>query len=67
MKNAPQHLEPAASKSRIIINDIPDATAVNRTVCESCHWNALATRRFRGRVLCLACIAEHFSDEETDE
>ncbi|HXD17425.1 MAG TPA: hypothetical protein VN654_10440 [Vicinamibacterales bacterium] len=34
--------------------------------CESCHWAVVETRFFKGRELCLSCIAEYFSGE-TDE
>jgi hypothetical protein len=34
--------------------------------CESCHWAVLETRPFKGRELCLACIAEYF-DPDADE
>ena len=35
--------------------------------CESCHWAVLETRYFKGRELCLSCIAEYFSCESDEE
>ena len=35
----------------------------SRPTCESCNWAVLQTRRFRGRMLCLSCIAEYFDAE----
>jgi len=35
--------------------------------CDVCHWSMLATRRFRGRTVCLACIAEHFLGEDEEQ
>jgi len=35
--------------------------------CDVCHWSMLTTRRFRGRTVCLACIAEHFLGDDEEQ
>jgi hypothetical protein len=35
--------------------------------CESCHWAALETRYFKGRELCLSCIAEYFCGDTEEQ
>jgi len=44
-----------------------DGDADMSPTCEVCHWSTLATKRFRGRTVCLACIAEHFQGEDEEE
>ncbi len=34
--------------------------------CESCHWDVVETRRFKGRELCLSCIAQYFDGDDED-
>jgi hypothetical protein len=71
MKNtAPLRASQPESRSRLLVSEVPDAPegATVHAVCESCHWTVLATRRFRGRTLCVACVEEHFAgDEDIDE
>lgn len=53
-------LEPDAKPSR------PGGETDTSRICDACHWSVLTTRRFRGRMVCLACIAEHFQGEDEE-
>ena len=62
----------AASASRLLDSNVgvpgyTDDWPSVHPACESCHWSMLETRRFKGRELCLACIAEYFDGESDDE
>ena len=61
-----------ASASRLLDSNVglpgyPDDWPSVHPACESCHWSMLETRRFKGRELCLACIAQYFDGESDDE
>jgi hypothetical protein len=65
------HHQPA-SMSRLLDSDagIPgdaDQWPSVYAECESCHWTIVETRYFKGRELCLSCIAEYFSCESDEE
>jgi hypothetical protein len=49
-----------------IPGDADQWTSVYAT-CESCHWAVIETRDFKGRELCLSCIAEYFTGESDGE
>ena len=55
-------LDPAAS-----INSDSSDNSESKPVCESCNWAVLQTRHFRGRMLCLSCIAEYFDAEGEED
>jgi hypothetical protein len=54
----------AASKSRLVDADPGFArTSAAHPMCDVCHWTVLPARRFKGRIVCLACIAEHCAED----
>ncbi len=61
----------AASASRLLDSNVglpgyPDDWPSVHPACESCHWSILETRRFKGRELCLACIAQYFDGDDEE-
>jgi hypothetical protein len=65
-------LDHAPSVSRLLDSDagLPgdaDDWPSVHYACESCHWAVVETRRFKGRELCLSCIAEYFSGDSDEE
>jgi hypothetical protein len=60
-RTASRLLDPPAS-----INSDTGDDWDSRPTCQSCHWSVLQTRRFRGRMLCLSCIAEFFDVDGED-
>jgi hypothetical protein len=65
-------LQQAPSMSRLLDSDagIPgdaDHWPGVYAECESCHWTIVETRYFKGRELCLSCIAEYFGGESEEE
>jgi hypothetical protein len=65
------HRQPSSASRLLDSNagipgDADQWTAVYAT-CESCHWGVIETRDFKGRELCLSCIAEYFTGESDDE
>jgi len=65
-----RHQPPSASRlldsNAGIPGDADQWSSVYAT-CESCHWAVVETRDFKGRELCLSCIAEYFTGESDDE
>jgi len=54
----------AASASRLVEADPGFArTSTAQPTCAVCHWAVLPARRFQGRIVCLACIAEHLAED----
>jgi hypothetical protein len=67
--DSPQH---AHSVSRLLDSDAgfpgdADDWPNAYPECESCHWTIVETRPFKGRELCLSCIAEYFAGDSEDE
>ena len=57
----------AGSASRFLDADPGFARISNEpSTCAVCHWAVLAVRRFKGRPVCLACIAEYFAEDGDD-
>jgi hypothetical protein len=42
---------------------LPKTSSAAQPTCAVCHWGVLAVRQFKGRLVCLACIAEHFAED----
>ena len=66
--DSPRH---ATSASRLLDSNVglpgyPDDWPSVHPACESCHWSMLETRRFKGRELCLACIAQYFNGDDEE-
>jgi len=58
------HPRPALSASRLIDADPGfGRTSAAQPTCAVCHWAVLPARRFKGRIVCLACIAEDFVED----
>lgn len=65
-----RHQAPSASRLLDSNAGIPgdaDQWPSAYATCESCHWAIIETRFFKGRELCLSCIAEYFTGESDEE